>query len=46
MSPPCAGFLFESLGRGAPYVVGAAIMLLVVVLAEGLRRRVGLAVAT
>ena len=44
-SPPCAGVLFETVGRGAPYVVGSVIMLLVVVLAEGLRRRVSPAVA-
>jgi DHA1 family tetracycline resistance protein-like MFS transporter len=42
VAPPCAGFLFETLGRGAPYVAGAAVMLLVLALAEGLRRRVGL----
>ncbi len=46
VSPPCAGFLFETLGRGAPYVAGAAVMLLVLALAEGLRRRVGLHLAS
>ncbi len=45
VAPPCAGFLFETLGRGAPYVAGAAVMLLVLALAEGLRRRVGVYLA-
>lgn len=45
VAPPCAGFLFETLGRGAPYVAGAAVMVLVLALAEGLRRRVGLNLA-
>lgn len=39
--PPVAGFLFETLGRGAPYFAGALVMVVVVLLATALRRRVG-----
>lgn len=39
--PPVAGFLFETQGRGAPYFAGALVMVVVVVLAMTLRRRIG-----
>ncbi len=40
LGPPVAGFLFEKLGRDAPYFAGGLVMILVVVLADNLRRRV------
>ncbi len=46
LGPALAGFLFAGLGRNAPYVAGAVIMALVVILALRLSRRVGLAFAT
>ena len=41
VGPPIAGFLFETQGRGAPYFAGALVMVVVVLLAMALRRRVG-----